>query len=168
MDAHILNQILETIQPTRPIVPSLNLGLLPQPNLPIVPALNLSLLPQPIQDPIHQREEVQTPPPLLPVDQWHTVVSVQVEIDGNIRRVKWFSDLQNAWMSVSSFVQDHPNENWTLATFQQTARIMKDRWYAHRGEDGFTIAKTEGIKFRAFYEPEENEAMRQHFNIQSW
>lgn len=160
MDSHILSQILQSIEPIYAVPPL-------TPNPPFVPALNLSFISQPNNDPIHQREEVQTPPPLLHVDQWHTVVSVQVEIDGDIRRIKWFSDLQNAWMSVENFVRKHPDEDWTLRTFQKTARIMKDRWYAHRGEDGFIIAKADGVKFRAFYEPEENDAMRQYFN-QSW
>ena len=157
MDAQVLNQILQLLQPTYTIVP-----LQPNQPAPNVPRLNLNALNnQPIQDPIHMREEVHTPPPLLPVDQWHTAVSVQVEIDGDVRRIKWFGDLQLAYMSVNDFVREHPDESWTLRTFQQTARIMKERWLNHRGEEGFVIAKADGVKFRAFYEPEENEAVRQ-------
>jgi hypothetical protein len=150
MDAQILNQILQLLQPTYTIVPL-------QPNQPIVPRLDMSALNQPIQN-----EEPETPLPLLPVDQWHTAVSVQVEIDGDVRRIKWFGDLQLAYMSVNDFVKEHPDESWTLRTFQQTARIMKERWESHRGEEGFVIAKADGVKFRAFYEPEENEAVRQN------
>ncbi len=157
MDAQILNQILQLLQPSYTIVP-----LQPNQSAPNVPRLDLSVLGQPNQDPIHQREEVHTPPPLLPVDQWHTAVSVQVEIDGDVRRIKWFGDLQLAYMSVNDFVKEHPDESWTLRTFQQTARIMKERWESHRGEEGFVIAKADGVKFRAFYEPEENEAVRQN------
>jgi hypothetical protein len=161
MDAQTLTQILQLLQPTYTIVP-LN------PNQPIVPRLDLSTLGQPSQDPIHQREEVHTPPPHVHADQWHTAVSVQVEIDGDVRRIKWFSDLQLAWMSVDDFVRGHPDEDWTLRTFRQTVRIMNERWETHRGEEGFLIAKADGVKFRAFYEPEENEAMRQHSNSQPW
>jgi hypothetical protein len=154
MDAQVLSQILQLLQPTYTIVPL-------QPNPPNVPRLNLSNLGQPSQDPIHQREEVHTPPPLLPVDQWNTAVSVQVEIDGDVRRIKWFSDLQLAWMSVDNFVREHPENDWTLRTFRQTVRIMNERWAEHRGDDGFLIAKADGVKFRAFYEPEDNETVRQ-------
>ena len=148
MDAQVLNRILQVLQPLAQ-------------NPPNVPRLDLSNLGQPVQDPIHMREEVHTPPPLLPADQWHTAVSVQVEIDGDVRRIKWFGDLQLAYMSVNDFVKEHPDESWSLRTFQQTARIMKERWEAHRGDEGFLIAKADGVKFRAFYEPEENEAVRQ-------
>jgi hypothetical protein len=155
MNAQVLNQILQLLQPTYTIVPL-------QPNPPIVPRLDLSgLNNQPSQDPIHQREEVHTPPPLLHADQWNTAVSVQVEIDGDVRRIKWFGDLQLAYISVKDFVRQHPDNDWTLRTFQQTARIMKERWEARRGDEGFIIAKTDGVKFRAFYEPEENDAVRQ-------
>lgn len=175
MDAQLLNHIIQLLQPTYAVVPATNAvplfdlsALNNQPNPPIVPTLDLSNLGQPNQDPIHQREEVQTPPPLQHVDQWYTAVSVQVEIDGDIRRVKWFSDLQLAYISVSDFVREHPDDNWTLRTFQQTARIMKERWEADRGDEGFIIAKTDGVKFRAFYEPEENESVRQQPSSQSW
>ena len=154
MDPQVLNQILQLLQPTYTIVPQ-------QPN---IPNLDLSSL-------RHQTipNEPETPPPLLPVDQWNTAVSVQVEIDGDVRRIKWFTDLQLAWMSVKDFVREHPDESWTLRTFRQTARIMKERWETYRGDEGFVIAKTEGIKFRAFYEPEENETVRQNSNSsQSW
>ena len=157
MNAQVLNQILQLLQPTYTIVPL-------QPNPPIVPRLDLSALNQP-----SQVEEVHTPEPLLPVDQWNTAVSVQVEIDGDVRRIKWFSDLQLAYISVNDFVREHPDESWTLRTFQQTARIMKERWETHRGDEGFVIAKADGIKFRAFYEPEENESVRQNSNSsQPW
>jgi hypothetical protein len=166
MDAQVLNQILQLLQPTYtivplqpnpPIVPRIDLsGLNNQPNPPAGPRLDMSALNQP-----SQREEVHTPPPLLHADQWHTAVSVQVEIDGDVRRIKWFGDLQLAYMSVNDFVRQHPDDNWTLRTFQQTVRIMKERWEAHRGDEGFVIAKTDGVKFRAFYEPEENESVRQ-------
>ena len=158
MDPQVLNQILtqilQQLQPTYTVVPQ----------QPVVPTLDLSSLgQQPIQN-----EEPETPPPLLPVDQWYTAVSVQVEIDGDVRRIKWFGDLQLAYMSVSDFVKEHPDESWTLRTFQQTARIMKERWLNHRGDDGFVIAKADGVKFRAFYEPEETEAVHQHSNNQPW
>ena len=163
MDAHVLNQILQLLQPTYTIVPL-------QPNVPVVPRLNLNALNnQPNQDPIHQREEVHTPPPLEHVDQWHTAVSVQVEIDGDVRRIKWFPDLQLAYMSVNDFVRQHSDESWTLRTFQQTVRIMNERWEARRGDEGFIIAKADGVKFRAFYEPEENDAVRQQSSANlSW
>lgn len=156
MDPQVLNQLLtQILQDLQPLAQ----------NPPIVPSLDLSNLGQPNQ----QSEEVHTPPPLLPVDQWHTAVSVQVEIDGDFRRIKWFSDLQLAWMSVNDFVRENPDESWTLRTFQQTARIMKERWLNHRGDEGFVIAKTDGIKFRAFYEPEENESVRQNsISSQPW
>lgn len=156
MDPQILNQILQLLQPTYTIVPLAQ-------NPPNVPSLDLSALGQQ-----HIQEEIHTPQPLLPVDQWHTAVSVQVEIDGDVRRIKWFSDLQLAWMSVNDFVREHADEPWTLRTFQQTARIMKERWLNHRGDEGFVIAKADGVKFRAFYEPEENEAVRQHSSSQPW
>jgi hypothetical protein len=149
MNAQILNQILQLLQPSYTIVPL-------QPNPPIVPRLDMSALNQP-----SQVEEVHTPQPRLHADQWNTAVSVQVEIDGDVRRIKWFGDLQLAYMSVNDFVRQHPDDNWTLRTFQQTVRIMNERWEADRGDEGFIIAKTDGVKFRAFYEPEENDAVRQ-------
>jgi hypothetical protein len=71
-------------------------------------------------------------------------------------------------MSVNDFVRRHSDESWTLRTFQQTVRIMKERWEERRGDEGFIIAKTDGVKFRAFYEPEENDAVRARPSSQSW
>jgi len=174
MDAQILNQILQLLQPSytivplqpsQPIVPRFDLsGLNNQPNPPVVPRLDMSALNQAIQV-----EEVHTPQPRLHADQWNTAVSVQVEIDGDVRRIKWFTDLQLAYISVKDFVRQHSDDSWTLRTFQQTVRIMNERWEADRGDEGFLIAKAEGVKFRAFYEPEENESVRQQHSANlSW
>jgi hypothetical protein len=173
MDAQLLNHIIQLIQPTytivplqpnQPAIPLFDLsGLNNQPNPPIVPRLDMSALNQP-----NQVEEVHTPQPRLHADQWYTAVSVQVEIDGDVRRIKWFTDLQLAYLSVKDFVREHPDDNWTLRTFQQTVRIMNERWVADRGDEGFLIAKAEGVKFRAFYEPEENESVRRQPSSQSW
>jgi hypothetical protein len=161
MDAQVLSQILQLLQPTYTIVPLV-------PNQPNVPRLDLSNLGQPNQDPIRYRQEVHTPPPRLHVDRWETAVMIQVEIDGDVRRIKWFGDLQLAWMSVRDFVANHPDDTWTLRPFETTARTMKQRWEADRGDEGFVIAKADGVKFRAFYEPEENDAVRQMPSSQSW
>ncbi len=157
MDAQLLNHIIQLLQPTYTIVPL-------QPNPPIVPRLDMSALNQ-----SSQVEEVHTPQPRLHADQWNTAVSVQVEIDGDVRRIKWFTDLQLAYISVKDFVRQHSDDSWTLRTFQQTVRIMNERWEADRGDEGFLIAKAEGVKFRAFYEPEENDAVRQQSSANlSW
>ena len=157
MNAQLLNHILQILQPPQPLF-DLS-GLVNHPNPPIVPSLDLSNLGQP-----SQVQEVQ---PRLHADQWNTAVSVQVEIDGDVRRIKWFTDLQLAYISVKDFVAEHPDDNWTLRTFEQTARIMKERWEADRGDEGFVIAKTDGVKFRAFYEPEENESIHRQTNATS-
>jgi hypothetical protein len=175
MDAQLLNHIIQLLQPTYTIVPLQpnqpaiplfdlsGLGQPSQPNPPVVPRLDMSALNQP-----NQAEEVHTPQPRLHADQWNTAVSVQVEIDGDVRRIKWFTDLQLAYLSVKDFVGEHPDDSWTLRTFQQTVRIMNERWEADRGDEGFIIAKAEGVKFRAFYEPEENESVRRQPSSQSW
>lgn len=170
MDAQLLNHIIQLLQPAytvvplqpnQPAIPLFDLsGLANQPSQPIVPQLDLSALNQPS----HAEEDQ----PRLHADQWYTAVSVQVEIDGDVRRIKWFTDLQLAYLSVKDFVAEHPDDNWTLRTFQQTVRIMNERWEADRGDEGFIIAKAEGVKFRAFYEPEENESVRRQPSSQPW
>lgn len=134
-----LSQILQHLQPSYTLVPI--------------------QAPQPPQDPIHLREEAQTPPPRVHVDRWHTAVAVHVEIDGELRRMKWFSDLQSAWMSVRDFVNRNPSPEWKLRTFERTAALMDRRWEDGRGEDGLLIAKLDDVKFRAYYEPEENDTI---------
>lgn len=107
-------------------------------------------------DPIQQREEVQTPPPRPHADRWHTPVCVEVIINGNIRRIKWFSDLQMAWIYVHKIVFQTPNEDWVIKSFERTARTMDVRWQDGRGDLGYVIAKCKDVKFRAFYDPEED------------
>jgi hypothetical protein len=108
-----------------------------------------------IPDHIQRREEVQTPPPRQHANRWNTPVSLEVIENGYIRKIRWFSDLQMAWIYVQKSVTKNTNQTWNLRSFERTANAMDERWEDGRGDLGYVIAKSRRCKFRVFYEPDE-------------
>jgi hypothetical protein len=86
------------------------------------------------------------------VDRWHTKVSLEVWQRGTIRRVMWFSDLQDAYLWVKDHTEQNRDINWILRTFTAVCRDLDARWSG--GENGVTIAMGDSTRFRAQYEPE--------------
>jgi hypothetical protein len=79
-----------------------------------------------------------------------------------MRNVKWFSDLQMAYIYVQDIVNDDENEehDWIIADFHETADMMDTRW--REGEEGLPIARCDDTRtvFIAYYEPSETTAAR--------
>jgi hypothetical protein len=154
--ARILEQLsaATTTQPQQPPPPPPTLS---------IPPLPLHLVhPQTRQPPPPPR----TPPPRLHADRWYTPVSVERVVRGRMRSVKWFSDLQMAYIYVQGIVNDDENDDeneehdWIIADFHETADMMDTRW--SESEEGLPIARCDDTRtvFIAYYEPSETTAAR--------
>lgn len=113
----------------------------------------------------NRREEVQTPPPTErpprreEVSRFYTASSVEYIVDSEIREVKWFTDIQMAYLWIMEKINRISDmQDWTIRSFEETADRLEERWY--EGKDGLVVAKLEECKFRIFYNPEETEAIR--------
>jgi hypothetical protein len=150
--ARILEQLSATSSTQLPQQPP------PPPPLLSIPPLPLHLV-QPRQPP---PPPPRTPPPRLHADRWYTPVSVERIVRGRMRNVKWFSDLQMAYIYVQDIVNDDENEehDWIIADFHETADMMDTRW--REGEEGLPIARCDDTRtvFIAYYEPSETTAAR--------
>jgi hypothetical protein len=86
-------------------------------------------------------------------NRWYTTVSVEVYINGRMRHIKWFSDLQMAYIWVAS--QERViNEPLTYhRDFVEFADAFDRRWQ-RRPNEGCTIARSSSYKYRMTYEPD--------------
>lgn len=89
-------------------------------------------------------------------NRWNTKVSLECWQSGSIRRLLWFSDLQDAYIWVREHTEQNREINWILRSFTAVARDLDERW--NNGENGVTIAIGGSRKFRVQYEPEATEA----------
>jgi hypothetical protein len=114
-----------------------------------------------------RRERVRTPSPRAPqprreeVNRYHTATSVEYSVDDTIREIKWFTDIQMAYIWILEKIRErHESDQWTIRSFEETANRLEERWY--EGKDGLVVAKMDEYKFRVYYNPEENEAIRRN------
>ena len=112
-----------------------------------------------------RREEVQTPPPTErpprreEVSRFYTASSVEYSVDGVIREIKWFTDIQMGYLWIIDKIrQTSDMDDWDIRDFEEVANRLEERWY--EGKDGLIVAKMDECKFRIFYNPEETEAIR--------
>jgi hypothetical protein len=86
-------------------------------------------------------------------NRYTTVVLVECYIDNRLRKIKWFSDLQQAYMWCIKKIDTFPEEFWRVDnSFLEFADVMDRRWQEGR-RNGYTIAESLNIKYRAYYEP---------------
>lgn len=102
-------------------------------------------LPQEDSSPPSEPTETQTP------DRWHTPVSITHTLNGRITNVRYFTDLQMAYLYVKQQTQLLNDMDWDLSSFSETCSEMDRRW--QRNQTGYTIALGEGCRFKAHYEP---------------
>jgi hypothetical protein len=104
------------------------------------------------------------PPRREEVNRFYTATSVEYSVDGTIRELKWFTDIQMAYLWIlnktKNISYDTYDTQWDIRTFEETADRLEERWYD--GKDGLVVAKMEEHKFRVFYNPEENESIRRN------
>ena len=86
-------------------------------------------------------------------NRWHTTVSVEVYINRRMRYIKWFSDLQMAylWVASQERVINEPlayNHN-----FVEFADAFDRRWQ-ERPTEGSTMATSSTYRYRLYYEPD--------------
>ncbi len=94
-------------------------------------------------------EEPQQPPS---PNRWYTTVSVEIYINERMRYIKWFSDLQMAYLWVKEHIRT-VNEPFTMENdFVRFAERMDQRWSERR--DGCTLASNARYKYRVYYEPD--------------
>ena len=101
-------------------------------------------------------QDVPNTPPQPDANRYHTVVSVEYCVDGDVRLIKWFSDIQMAWIWISGQVRERHGENWDIAPFLTTANAMERQWRQGFGDDGFCVADSDGYEYITYYEPTVN------------
>jgi hypothetical protein len=90
----------------------------------------------------------------LPVpNRWHTTVSVEIYINNRLRYIKWFSDLQMAYIWVAGQERVH-NETLTYnRNFVEFADAMDRRWQI-RPNESCAMATSTTYRYRIAYEPD--------------
>jgi hypothetical protein len=84
-------------------------------------------------------------------DRYHTRISLEESLGGNIRRIRWFSDLQDAYIWVRNYAYED-DDHWRLHPFLRVCEELDTKW--NNGGNGTLIAACGSHKFRAYYEPE--------------
>ncbi len=98
-------------------------------------------------------EPTQTPnvPPIPIPNRYHTTVCVEYVIDDDVRHIKWFSDIQMAWIWIREQVNRRDDrEEWDVSPFLATADAMDREWRRNRG---VTVADCDGYEYCTYYEP---------------
>ena len=86
-------------------------------------------------------------------DQYSTTISVECYEFDRLRRIKWFPDLQVAYLWIEEQRQLHQDEEWnSTTTFADLCTKMNRKW--QRGRNGVTVAESEDYIFRTYYEPD--------------
>jgi hypothetical protein len=123
----------------------------------------------------HTQQELSTPPRAqeqpeqdvdpfsLDANRYYTTVSVEVSINDRVRRIRWFSDLQLAYLWVMSDIRNYLEESWTTRNFIDFANQMDRRWQERR-PNGHIVALSDRMEYRAFYEPTINSSLIQSNN----
>ena len=90
----------------------------------------------------------------LTASRYTTPVSVEFCIYGEVRHIKWFSDIQMAWIWIRAQVDrcDY-REDWEVTPFLETADEMDRQWAQGDGEDGSMVADDDGYEYVAYYRP---------------
>ena len=73
-----------------------------------------------------------------------------------VRLIKWFSDIQMAWIWINQEVARRDGEEWEITPFLETADQMDIAWRRGFGEQGITVAEDDGYEYIAYYEPTVN------------
>ena len=86
-------------------------------------------------------------------NRYNTTVSVETIVNSDVRNLKWFTDLQMAYLWSIEQTKLQPNEDWIINdSFVDFANTMDRRW--QRGNtNGASIARSISIEYRAYYEP---------------
>lgn len=86
-------------------------------------------------------------------NRWYTTVSVEIYINRQMRYIKWFSDIQMAYIWVAS--QERViNEPLTYnRNFVEFADAFDRRWQ-QRPNEGCTMATSSTYRYRLTYEPD--------------
>jgi hypothetical protein len=98
-------------------------------------------------------EPTQTPnvPPIPIPNRYHTTVCVEYVIDDDVRHLKWFSDIQMAWIWIREQVNRRDDrEEWEVIPFLTTADAMDREWRRNRG---VIVADCDEYEYCAYYEP---------------
>ena len=92
-------------------------------------------------------------PSQLTVNRYQTVVSVEVYNGDNLRQIKWFSDIQMAWIWIKDQTLLLETVEWDITSFIPCADEMDSQWRYGHGENGICVATGGQYEFMAYYEP---------------
>jgi hypothetical protein len=79
--------------------------------------------------------------------------------DRDLRMIKWFSDIQMAWMWVRQRLNTVHRDEWAMNPFLTCVYDMDRQWNVGAGEDGQTFAENLDTfiydgEYRAYYKPD--------------
>jgi len=113
-----------------------------------------------VQEQQHRTPENQPIQPIQPrqfnetVNRYTTTVSIEVYQNGILRYIKWFSDLQMAYIWCMNQLVLYPDQEWDYdSDFLEFATFMDRRYRAMGLNGGYTVAESTRYKYRAYYEP---------------
>ena len=118
-------------------------------------ATNNGIVVPPLQIPPRTNENV--PPQPIP-NRYDTTICVEYCVNDEVRHIKWFSDIQMAWIWIISRIHNYHNqtqdEEWRHLTFLACADRLDRRW-RDGNQDGMLMANhiTNNYAYYVSYEP---------------
>lgn len=88
-------------------------------------------------------------------NRFTTTVAIECYIDDRLRRVRWFSDMQMAYLWTKRQVEQSPTEEWDVDSFQEACNMMDSRW-ARGQQEAYCVAQGDSVCFYFRYEPSVN------------
>jgi hypothetical protein len=86
-------------------------------------------------------------------NRYYTRVSVEVIFYDQIIRIKWFSDLQLAYMWCIEQKNLHSEEEWEpVKSFPEFATMMDTRWACVQSRCECTLLRSESYVYKLWYE----------------
>ncbi len=99
------------------------------------------------------------PSPRVNMPRRYGTVAVHYVHNCDVRMIKWFSDIQMAWMWVRQRVNTVHRDTWAMNPFLTCVYGMDRQWNVGDGEDGKALAENMDTfvyeaEYRAYYKPD--------------
>lgn len=104
-----------------------------------------------------------TPEPPIP-NRYDTVVAVEAYNNEDLHLIKWFSDIQMAWIWIKNQTElIQTVDDWDVTGFITCADSMDTNWRNGYGENGYCVVTGDPFEFIAYYKPSlQYEDIRDH------
>ena len=100
------------------------------------------------------------PNPRVNMPRRYGTVAIHYMYEDDVRMIKWFSDIQMAWMWIRQRVNTvHRDEWWDMNPFLTCVYDMDRQWNVGDGDDGKALAENAiasdyEAEYRAYYKPD--------------